>query len=92
MQRVGGAVAAVLDALGGDPAAARVVRAPGRVNLIGDHTDYTGGFCLPVAIDRACLVARRTGEAPGLRARSLDVDGIIRWPGAPPAPSAVEPP
>jgi galactokinase len=29
-----------------------IARAPGRVNLIGDHTDHTGGFCLPIAIDR----------------------------------------
>jgi galactokinase len=32
------------------------VRAPGRVNLIGDHTDYNEGFVLPVAIDLECVV------------------------------------
>ena len=31
-------------------------RAPGRVNLIGDHTDYNDGFVLPLAIDRECVV------------------------------------
>lgn len=30
--------------------------APGRVNLIGDHTDHTGGLCLPIAIDRAITI------------------------------------
>jgi galactokinase len=32
------------------------VRAPGRVNLIGDHTDYNGGFVLPFAVDLECVV------------------------------------
>ncbi|MFQ6059543.1 MAG: galactokinase, partial [Anaerolineae bacterium] len=34
-----------------------VVRAPGRVNLIGEHTDYNEGFVLPVAINRSILMA-----------------------------------
>jgi|WetSurMetagenome_2_1015567.scaffolds.fasta_scaffold189427_2 galactokinase len=39
------------------PAAIRVVHAPGRVNLIGEHTDYNEGFVLPVAIDLGIAIA-----------------------------------
>ena len=44
------------------------VRAPGRVNLIGDHTDHTGGLVLPMAIDLETVVeGRRGGDAVVLR-------------------------
>ncbi len=41
------------------PGPVRVFRAPGRVNLIGEHTDYNHGFVMPVAIDRDILLLAR---------------------------------
>ena len=61
-----------------DHAVASWYRAPGRVNLIGDHTDYNDGFCLPIAIDRECVVATR--PAATVRVASLELDESIELP------------
>ncbi len=48
-------------------AAPRVFRAPGRINIIGEHTDHQDGFVLPAAIDRNCYVAAAPNTADVLR-------------------------
>lgn len=49
-----------------------IVRAPGRVNLIGEHTDYNDGFVLPMAIDRAMWIALRIRNDRQVMLHSLD--------------------
>lgn len=51
-----------------------LVRAPGRVNLMGEHTDYNDGFVLPMAIDRAILIALRVRSDTKVVVYSLDYD------------------
>ncbi len=52
---------------------ALVVRAPGRVNLIGEHTDYNDGFVLPVAVDRAVWLAVSPRGEPWATVRAMDM-------------------
>ncbi|MGD0129697.1 MAG: galactokinase [Terriglobia bacterium] len=56
-----------------------VVRAPGRVNLIGEHTDYNDGFVLPAAIDRSIDFAGRKRADRTVRLHSLDFDGSVEF-------------
>jgi galactokinase len=51
-----------------------VVRAPGRVNLIGEHTDYNDGFVLPLAIDRAVWIALAPRDDRRVAVVSVDYD------------------
>ncbi|MGB4177393.1 MAG: galactokinase family protein, partial [Halanaerobiales bacterium] len=46
--------------------------APGRVNLIGEHTDYNEGFVLPMAIDKDIIMLAQLREDQEVRVYSLD--------------------
>ena len=60
-------------------AASLVVQSPGRINLIGEHTDYNNGFVLPAAIDKCVQVAiaKRTDGAIHMHAIDLQESVII---------------
>ena len=62
----------------GSPPSA-IVRAPGRVNLIGEHTDYNDGFVLPMAIDRAIWIALRPRPDRLVVAQSLDFAETVQF-------------
>jgi galactokinase len=52
-------------------------RAPGRVNLIGEHTDYNDGLVLPIALPQQVTVAASTRDDGVLRLRSLQEDAVV---------------
>ena len=56
-----------------------VYTSPGRINLIGEHTDYNGGFVFPGAIDKGIYAAIRLNGTDKVRAYSLDYNGYSEF-------------
>jgi galactokinase len=56
-----------------------IVRAPGRVNLIGEHTDYNDGFVMPLAIDRAVWIAARPRGDSYVTLYSVDFEQMAEF-------------
>jgi galactokinase len=56
-----------------------LVRAPGRVNLLGEHVDYNNGFVLPAAIDRAVWLACSPSQMPHSTLAAVDLDERVSF-------------
>lgn len=62
---------------GGDESNVRIFMSPGRVNLIGEHTDYNGGFVFPAALTMGTTIAIRKIDEPVIRLRATDLPDFV---------------
>jgi galactokinase len=62
------------------PKGMKAWRAPGRVNLIGEHTDYNEGFVMPIAIQLGCVIRTTPLKESVIEAASAQLDGVLSWP------------
>ena len=53
--------------------------APGRFNLIGEHTDYNGGFVFPGAIDKFIMAEIKPNGTDKVRVYSIDIDEYVEF-------------
>ena len=88
MNQVDRVVDAFRDRFGAEPEV--VARAPGRANLLGAHVDYSEGWVLPAAIDRAVWVAARPARGAETRLAALDVGEEAVFDVAAPEPPVAE--
>lgn len=56
-----------------------VYASPGRINLIGEHTDYNGGFVFPGAIDKGMIAELRPNGTDKVRAYSIDMKDYVEF-------------
>ncbi|MTI88997.1 MAG: galactokinase [Balneolaceae bacterium] len=52
----------------------KIILSPGRINLIGEHTDYNNGYVLPAAVDKYIVLAMQPNNLNQLRFKALDMD------------------
>ena len=56
-----------------------LVFSPGRINIIGEHTDYNGGFVFPAAVDKGIVAAIQKSNSGSCTAVALDLDSTIQF-------------
>ena len=56
-----------------------IFSAPGRINLIGEHTDYNGGFVLPASIDKCISLAIVPNDTSTVNLYSIDYDESVSF-------------
>ena len=56
-----------------------VYASPGRINLIGEHTDYNGGFVFPGAIDKGMVAEIKVNGTDKVRAYSIDLKDYVEF-------------
>ena len=56
-----------------------LIFSPGRINIIGEHTDYNGGFVFPAAVDKGIAAALQKSDTGSCTAIALNLDSTINF-------------